>query len=179
MTGITTRLVYVESAGDEALGESFAWYDGAVLAAAQHAERAQIHRELQDIIQSAEFDERTELGRIARRKDRLLLEIEAIPMTGAPRRLTATIVVSVTRPDTEWADETAGEIAAILRDGEVDLAADRLAQAFVAGWTHKVPFDTRQMTRALVAVGTALAIAWLWIRVAGRARKRRQERTHR
>jgi hypothetical protein len=174
MTGITTRLVYVESAGDEALGESFAWSDGMVLAAAQHAERAQLHRELQEIIQGAEFDERTELGRIARCQDRLLLEIEAIPMAGATRRLTATIVVSVTRPDTGWADETAGEIAAILRGGEVEIATDRLARAFTEGWSRKPPFAGRRMTQALVAAGAALALAWLWMRGIGLARKRRR-----
>jgi len=174
MMGIATRLIYVESAGDEESEESFAWYDGKVLSAAQHAEREQLHRELRDIVEKAESDETAEWGRAVRCGERLLVEVDAIPISGAGRRLTATTVVSVARPDTEWASETAGEIAAILRDGEIDIASDRLAQAFAEGWSRKTPFATRRVTQALVAAGTALAIAWWWMRSAGRARQRRQ-----
>jgi len=174
MMGIATRWVYVESAGDEESGESFAWQDGKVLSAAQNAEREQLHRELEDIVERAEFDERAEWGRAVRSGDRLLVEVEATPMTGAARRLTATVVVSVARPDTEWASETAGEIAAILRDAEISIASDRLAQAFDEGWSRKTPFDWLRLTRVLAAAGAALTIAWWWMRSAGRVRKRRR-----
>jgi hypothetical protein len=169
---IVTRLVYVESAGNEQLEESFAWYDGKVLTAAQHAEREQLHRELADIVEKADSDETAEWGRAARSGERLLVEIGATPASGATRRLTATVVVSADRPATEWADGTAEEIAAILRDGEVSISSDQLARAFVKGWSRKSPFAGRDLTRALVAVGTAAAIAWLWIRRAGRLRRR-------
>ena len=136
--------------------------------------REQLHRELEDIVERAEFDERAEWGRAVRSGDRLLVEVEATPMTGAARRLTATVVVSVARPDTEWASETAGEIAAILRDAEISIASDRLAQAFDEGWSRKTPFDWLRLTRVLAAAGAALTIAWWWMRSAGRVRKRRR-----
>lgn len=174
MMGIAIRLVYVESAGDEESEESFAWYDGKMLSAAQHAEREHLHRELRDIVEKAQFDETAEWGRAARCGERLLVEVEASPMSGATRRLTATVVVSVGRPGTEWANETAEEIAAILRDGEISIASDRLAQAFAKGWSRNPPFAWQRVARALIAVGTALAVAWWWMRTAGRARQRRQ-----
>ena len=171
--GIATRLVYVESAGDEESEESFAWYDGKVLSADQHAERERLHRELSDIVEKADSDETAEWGRAVRSGDRLLVEVGATPTSGASRRLTATVVVWVDRPDTDWAKETAGEIAAILRDGEISIASDQLAEAFVKGWNRNVPFSRRPLTRALIAAGTLLAIAWWWLRSAGRGRQGR------
>lgn len=51
--GITTRLVYVEFAGEEETEESFAWYEGKVLTADQRGDRAQLHRELLEIVKRA------------------------------------------------------------------------------------------------------------------------------
>lgn len=174
MMGVTTRLVYVESIGDGESGESFAWYDGKALAAAQHREREQIHRDLLDIVKRADFDETWEQVRVARSGDRLLVEAEVSPVTEPTRRLKATIVVSVDRSDAGWADEQAREIAAILRDEELDIDTDRLACAFADGWSRMPALTSRRVTQALVAAGAALSIALWWLLNAGRTRRRRQ-----
>jgi hypothetical protein len=174
MTGITTQLIYVESAGDEESAEAFAWYGGTTLTAAQHDERAQIHRELTDIVKRAESDQTADWGRTVRCGDRLLVEVGVTPMTGTANHLTATIVVSGTSQDTEWARETAEEVAAILRDNELDITAERLAQAFAEGWSRKNFFGMRRLPQALAAVSAAIAVVFWWLRSGGRTRHRRQ-----
>lgn len=185
MIGITTLLLYVESESDE---ESFAWHRGKAFTTAQHAERAQIHRELADIVERAESDQAAEWGRAVRSGDRLLVEVDVsrrhgpvladtrpdagIPAARAAHPLTATIVVSVARPDTAWSDEAATEIAAILREEGLDIAVDRLARAFAEGWSQRPALTVRWGKRGIAAAGGAMVVALWWILSAGWMRRR-------
>jgi hypothetical protein len=171
MIGITTRLLYVQSAGDE---ESFAWYGGKVLTADQHAERAQIHYELTEIVKGAESDESAEWGRAVRCGERLLVEVELDRPAGAGRRRIATIVISVARPDADWPSQTADEIAALLREGGFNVAVDRLARALANGWSRKRPLGLQRMNRVRAAEGAALVLAMWWVLRMARIRRRRQ-----
>jgi hypothetical protein len=187
MIGVTTVLLYVESEDD---ADTFAWYGGKVLKAAQHAERAQLHRELTDIVEHAESDETADWGRAARNGDRLLVEVEVsqqhgqiaagvqptagISVPGARHPLTATIVLSVAGPDTKWVHEAATEIAVLLREQDFDIAVDQLAQAFAEGWSRESPPRERWAKRGLATAGTALMLALWWI--LGRSWMRRRHR---
>jgi hypothetical protein len=165
MNSVTVQLLYVESTTDET---PFAWYKGTVLTADQHAERAQIHREMNDIINGAIFDRSTEWGRVARHGDRLLVEVQLESTADAPDLLTATIVVSVSGTDTEWADDAAHEISALLGEHGFSMPAEQLTLAFVEGWSRKRPFP-----RVFAAVGAALLMVLWWIIRAARLRRRR------
>ena len=190
MIGITTLLLYVECADDD---ETLVWYQGALLTAAQRDERAQIHRELADIVEHADLDDTLDWGRAVRSGDRLLVEVDVsrsgaaapvgvrteagAPAPGATHPLTATIVVSVARPDTAWATEAAQEVAALMREQGFDIAVDQLVQAFAEGWGRKPPPGTWWEKRGLAAAGAALVVALCWVLNAVRVRRHRSAET--
>jgi hypothetical protein len=171
MTGIPPQLIYVESVDDEG---AFAWYEGKLLTEAQHAERAEIHREMTDIVRGAQSDVTAEWGRAARCGNRLLVEVEVIHVARTPHPHTATVVVSVRRPDEEWAGETAKEIATTLREEGLEIEPGRLARAFVRGWASTSRSAGQRAKKAVAVAGAALALAvWSVLRRA-RMRRRRQ-----
>jgi hypothetical protein len=175
MIGIITQLVYVEAA---AADEDFAWYHGKVLTADQRRERAQIHRELNELAKGAEFDERAQWGRALRCGDRLLVEVDVIPEVEGLRRRIATIVLSVARPDTRWVNEAAEEIAAILNAEDLNIDSDRLAEAFAKGWSRKNLLHMLLKKQPFAAVGIAVGVA-LWIVGIGRIQRWRRAARHR
>lgn len=190
MIGITTLLLYVECADDD---ETLVWYQGARLTAAQRDERAQVHRELTDIVEQADRDDTLGWGRAVCSGDRLLVEVNVSrsgtaapvgvrPEAGAPapgttHPLTATIVVSVARPDTAWATEAAQEVAALMREQGFDIAVDQLTQAFAEGWDRQPPPGPWWEKRGLAAAGAALVMALCWVYSAVRVRRHRSAET--
>ncbi len=174
MNDVQIQLVYIESVADET---PFAWYDGKALTADQRAERAQIHREMADIVNGADLDMTAEWGRAVRCGNRLLVEVPLESTGDVTHRLSATIVISANQADTEWVDGAAREVSALLREYEFSMPVDRLTLAFTEGWRGK----RRPFPRKLAAAGAVLVKAVCWALRALRLRSRRQpdeENTH-
>jgi hypothetical protein len=146
MTDVTARIVYVQSADSS---YPFAWYQGYVLTEKQYGERSQIHRELNEIVRDAAFDRDTPWGRVARSRDRLLVEATLIPPTAATEPLTVTVVLAGLLTRSGWETETASGVASVLDDHGYRVDQDRLADAFVwsrmrGSWLRRiVSFLTR------------------------------------